>query len=652
MQRISVLIPSMSKTYDYDSEFSVQTGDFIKVPFGRKEVIGIVWDDVLDKTLDENRIKKVIGKENLLPLSLKMISFIKWVSWYTLAPVGGILKMALLPDLMKKSRVFPKYNLPDPDYKKLDFSVLQSKAIRILEEGLNKGFQVILLDGVTGSGKTEVYFETMAQVLRGSGQILVLLPEIALTTAWLKRFEDRFGVMPSVWHSSLTPKQRRDTWHGVQLGKIRVVVGARSSLFLPFKDLKLIIVDEEHDSSFKQEEGIVYHARDMAIVRAKFEEALIILSSATPSVETHCNALSGKYKVVELPNRFSKAQLPKITLIDMRHKDKKEQKYISAELLTEIQKALEAKEQVFLFINRRGYAPLVLCHACGHKIACPNCSVYLTQHKSAQRMVCHHCGYTRVVPKVCPSCQAESTFVAYGIGSERIFEEVEQAFPDHRIALVNSDTMSKPQLLEDFLHKMENGEIDIVIGTQILAKGHHFPNLTCVGVIDADMTLQSGDLRASERTFQLLHQVMGRSGRGKKEGRAFLQTYEPDNLILQALQKNDRACFLSTEVQTRQMLNMPPFGKLASILVSGKNELRTQEIAQMIVKKGPFIQGIDILGPTLAPLSRIKRKYRWRILVKAELRINLQNILHQWLKNIHIPSSINMKVDIDPYNFS
>lgn len=652
MQRISVLLPNMPKSYDYDSDISVQVGDFVKVPFGRREVIGVVWDDVLDDGLDSCKVKKVLSKEDILPLSRKMISFIKWVAWYTLTPQGNILKMVMLSDLTTKSRTQPVYEEPNPEHKKLDFSLVQQEAIHSLAEELNKGFSVVLLDGVTGSGKTEVYFETMSQVLRKGGQILVLLPEIALTTAWLNRFKERFGVMPSVWHSSLTAKQRRHTWQGVSQGEIKVVVGARSSLFLPFKNLKLMIVDEEHDSSFKQEEGVLYHARDMAIVRAKFEEALIILSSATPSVETHCNGLNGKYKVVNLPNRFSSAQLPDIRLIDMRSCDKKDQRYISGELLTEIKKALEEKEQVFLFINRRGYAPLVLCHACGHKVKCPNCSVYLTQHKSVQKMVCHHCGYTRVIPKICPACQSEGTFIAYGVGSERIYEEIEKAFPEYRTALVNSDTMTNQRALEDFLQKMENGDIDIVIGTQILAKGHHFPNLTCVGVIDADMTLQSGDLRASERTFQLLHQVMGRSGRGKKEGRAFLQTYEPDNLILQALQKNDRGYFLSTEVQTRQMLNMPPFGKLASILVSGKNDLKVQEIAQMIVRKGPFIKGIDILGPTLAPLGRIKRKYRWRILVKAELGINLQNILNQWFGLIKVPSSISVKVDIDPYNFS
>jgi len=648
MKRITVLLPTALVPYDYQTDLDVHFTDVVEVPFGRDVRQGVVWNTPPDETIPEQKIKTVLTKESW-GLPEKLCRFIEWVADYTLAPVGAVLKMALISDLKQGDKgIFPK---PNPDFSQRDFSPEQQGAVHTLTT-LPKGFQTVLLDGITGSGKTEVYFEAIAKVLRTGGQALVLLPEIALTTAGLHRFKERFGVLPAVWHSGLTPKKRRQTWQGVLNGDISVVVGARSALFLPFQNLKLIVVDEEHDGAFKQEDGVLYNARDMAVVRGKIEGCSVILSSATPSVETYCNATGGKYRHVELTRRFQAASLPDVQIADMRYKGTKDQHIISEDLKKALEETLERGEQALLFINRRGYAPIVLCHACGEKIKCPHCSVYLTAHKQKGKMMCHYCGYTRPIPPKCPHCGEEQTLIPYGFGSERVAEEVQKLFPEARVELVNSDTMTTGKMFQDFAEKMRAGEVDIVIGTQLLAKGHHFPNLTLVGVIDADMTLQSGDLRASERTFQMLHQVMGRSGRGEKTGRAILQTYTPENLVIQALKENDRTHFLQTEVQTRKMLNMPPFGKLAGILVSGKSEAKTAEVARALVACAPMVKEVEVLGPTPAPLSRLKNKYRWRILVKSPRNAPLQPLIKKWLGQIKIPSSIQVKVDIDPYNFS
>ncbi len=652
MQRLSVLFPAPLGCYDYLSNIPLNAGQFVIAPFGRKKCIGVVWNTPPDELYPESKMKKIESVlEEIAPLPLKSIDFINWVAGYTLTPVGAVLKMALYNDIEKESKKPITFQQPYPRFTSLTFSAAQQNAINELTDITNDGFTVSLLDGVTGSGKTEVYFEIIAQALEKGGQVLVLLPEITLTSAWLSRFEKRFGVAPAVWHSNITPKQRRDTWRAILSGEARVVVGARSALFLPYLNLNLIVVDEEHDSSFKQEDGVLYHARDMAIVRAKIGNIPIVLASATPSVETYCNVVNGKFYHIVLPERFAGAMMPDIVLSDMRQKEKGSVRFISSLLAQQLANRLAAKEQSLLFLNRRGYAPLMLCRACGERLQCPHCSAWLVEHKQKKCLQCHHCGYTRAVPKKCPACEQEESFVSCGPGVERIHEEASALFPEARIEMITSDTLNNPKQFLHIIERMNNNDIDILIGTQILAKGHHFGNLTLVGIIDADMGLSGGDLRAGERTFQLLQQVMGRAGREQKKGMAVIQTYAPDNMIIQALKTNNRDMFLKEEVSSRQLLKMPPFGKLAAFIISGKKQEIVAQCATEIAKKAPFTKDIEVLGPVPAPLALLRGKYRYRILVKATKETKLQLIIRKWLAQVNLPTSVDLRVDIDPYSF-
>ncbi len=651
MQQISVLFPTPLGCYDYLSDIPLQVGTFVVAPFGRKKLTGVVWDKEPNTHVEKSKIKSIIEVLPFQPLPYETVQFVNWVSLYTLAPLGAVLKMALLTEFDKQSKKPLTFQKPDPKHLTLTFSAAQKNAVQIMTEQLEKGFSVSLLDGVTGSGKTEVYFEALAKALEKDGQILVLLPEITLTTAWLERFEKRFGVKPALWHSGITQKQRRDTWNAILKGEAKVIVGARSALFLPYQKLNLIIVDEEHDSSFKQEDGVLYQARDMAVVRAKIAKCPIVLASATPSIESYCNVIAGKYIHIELPERFAGAFMPDIRLVDMRQKEKGPIRFISSDLQLLIRENLLKKEQTLLFLNRRGYAPLLLCRSCGERIKCPHCTAWLVEHRKKNILQCHHCGYVMRIPKKCPSCEQDETLVSCGPGVERIYEEAHQLFPEARMTMVTSDTLNNPKEFETLLQKIKNNEIDILIGTQILAKGHHFSNLTLVGVIDADMGLSGGDLRAGERTFQLLHQVTGRAGREQKKGIAVLQTYVPDNLVIQSLQKNDKNTFIQEEIATRQILSMPPFGQLAAIILSGKNEQLVVDVAKKIVATAPFLEGLDVLGPTPAPLALLRGKFRYRLLIKSNKDIKLQNILNIWLKKVPLNSSVSVRIDINPYSF-
>lgn len=651
MQRLSVLFPTPLGCYDYKSELSLTHGQFVKAPFGQKTIVGVVWNQDPNFSIPENKIKEISDIVDIPALPQQTIQFVNWVSKYTLSPVGMVLKMALIPDPEKISKKPISFLEPNPNPTDISFSADQQAAIQSLNAKINNGFSVSLLDGVTGSGKTEVYFESIAEALKHSGQVLVLLPEITLTNSWLNRFEKRFGVKPAVWHSAITQKQRRDTWRAVLKGEARVIVGARSALFLPYQKLNLIIVDEEHDASYKQEDGILYQARDMAIVRAKLAECPIILASATPSVETYCNVLSGKYDHISLPERFSGATFPDIRIVDMRQRTKGEISFISKELKETLSEKLKDKEQSLLFINRRGYAPLVLCRACGERLQCPHCSAWLVEHRQKKNLQCHHCGYTRKIPTECPACHEKDSLISCGPGVERIFEETVRLFPNAKCEMVTSDTLANPSVFSELSQRMIDGEIDILIGTQILAKGHNFPNLTLVGVIDADMGLAGGDLRASERTFQLLHQVMGRAGRDQKKGMAILQSYNPENLIIQALQANDRTRFMNEEIASRQLLKMPPFGRLAAIIVSGKNQNLTYQTALQLAKTAPFLKEVSVLGPVAAPLAILRGKYRFRLLIKTPKDFKLQNMLKSWLEQNQFPRSVDVRLDIDPYSF-
>ena len=519
---------------------------------------------------------------------------------------------------------------------------------RHVEEG---GFKAALLDGVTGAGKTEVYFEAVAEALRKNQQVLILLPEIALSNAFLDRFKSRFGCAPALWHSHLTPAQRRVGWRGVAEGHTKVVVGARSALFLPYADLGLIIVDEEHDPAYKQEEGVIYHARDMAVVRASIGKIPIVLVSATPSLETVHNAWSGRYEHLHLPDRFGGAKLPDIDIIDMRADKPERQHFISPPLKNKMVETLERGEQVLLFLNRRGYAPLTLCRSCGHRLECPRCTAWLVEHKNAAKLQCHHCGYHAKTPNACTECADVDSFAACGPGVERIHEEVRGYFPEARTMVLASDTAEDNETLRKMLGDIREGCIDIIIGTQIIAKGHHFPNITLVGVIDADLGLQGGELRGAERTYQLLHQVAGRAGREEKKGHVYLQTFMPEHRIMKALADGARDHFLDVEAHERQQARMPPYSRLAGVIIAGRDEYEAITVAQELGKTAPHGEGVQTLGPAPAPFARLRGKYRYRLLVRAEKQVNIQKIIAEWLDKVKVPSKVRVTVDIDPQSF-
>jgi primosomal protein N' (replication factor Y) len=513
------------------------------------------------------------------------------------------------------------------------------------------GFAAVLLDGVTGSGKTEVYFEAVAEALAGNRQALILLPEIALTSQFLDRFEARFGCRPAEWHSELGSRERTRVWRGVAEGRARVVVGARSALFLPFAELGLIVVDEEHEAAFKQEDGVSYHARDMAVVRASLGQFPVILSSATPSLETIVNVEQGRYERVALPQRHGVAKLPSIEAIDMRSDTPERGRWLAPKLVAEIATALAAGEQAMLFLNRRGYAPLTLCRTCGHRIECPQCSSWLVEHRFRRELVCHHCGYAAPVPRACPSCGALDTLVACGPGVERIAEEVAELFPEARAAVLSSDNLRGPQSHETAFRAIEAREIDIVIGTQVVAKGHHFPWLTIVGVVDADLGLENGDLRAAERTFQLLQQVAGRAGRAERPGRVFLQTYMPEHTVMRALVSGDRDAFLKREAEARERVKLPPFGRLAGVVVSSADANLALKWARELARAAPRADDVSVLGPAPAPLALLRGRTRLRLLVKTTRAVNIQAYMQAWLGGLKVPGAVRVSVDIDPYSF-
>ena len=561
---------------------------------------------------------------------------------------AGVLRPVLIED--KK-----EFEKPNAAYKKVNLTDEQKEAAVQLVGEIGNGFNVTLLDGVTGSGKTEVYFEAVARALELGQQVLILVPEIGLTSQWLGRFERRFGVKPAKWHSALGNRERIDTWKAVIEGRAKVLVGARSALFLPYQNLGLIVVDESHDQSFKQEDAVNYQGRDMAIVRAKYEQIPIILSTATPDLETVVNVEEGKYDIVELKSRFAAAVLPEIKIIDLKQ-DKPVRgswgvSWLAPTLANALKENLERQEQSMLFLNRRGYAPLVICRDCGHRIQCPNCTAWLTEHRRVGNLVCHHCGYVTPIPKECPECHSETGLTACGPGVERVAEEVKFRFPTARVKILSSDITTNFAEVSQVIHEMEEGNVDILIGTQILAKGHHFPSLTLVGIVDADLGLMGSDLRASERTFQLLSQVAGRAGRGEKKGTVYLQTLYPENAVLQALVENNREKFLALEKKTRRLLKMPPFGKLAAVIVSGPNQEEPEKTALWLGQTAPNNEFVSTLGPAPAPIFMLRNKFRYRLLLKTAKNIRIQDVLRDWLKRIKIPGRVRVEVDIDPYSF-
>jgi primosomal protein N' (replication factor Y) len=541
--------------------------------------------------------------------------------------------------------------VPDPDYAPPALNDDQRTAAASLVSSIGKGFDPVLLDGVTGSGKTEVYFEAIAECLRQGKQALVLLPEIALTEPFLKRFEARFGCAPVAWHSDLRSSQRRRNWRGIASGEARVTVGARSALFLPYPNLGLIVVDEAHEPSFKQEDGVQYHARDTAVMRGRFEDIPVILSSATPPIESRHMVELGRYREVTLPQRLAGASLPEIRAIDLTEDPPPRGRWLAPQLVAELEANLGRGEQSLLFLNRRGFAPLTLCRHCGHRFQCPNCTAWMVEHRLMHRLACHHCGHVMPPPRACPECGEEDTLVPCGPGVERIADEVAELFPEARTTIVTSDTIWSPLRAAEFVGAMEAGAIDVVIGTQLVTKGYHFPNLTLVGVVDADLGLAGGDLRAAERSFQQIQQVAGRAGRGDKPGRVFVQTHDPQAPVIAALVSGNAPGFYAAETQARREAAMPPFGRLAAIVVSAEDASEAEGVARRIGQAAPRVEGMAVFGPAPAPLAMLRGRHRQRLLVHARRSLDVQDVIRDWLAEIDWHSRVRVGVDVDPYSF-
>ncbi|HEX8213857.1 MAG TPA: primosomal protein N' [Allosphingosinicella sp.] len=663
----------------------------------------------------DNRLRPLLQAYDLPPLGEPLRRLIEWTADYYLSPIAAVLRMALasssaldgartvteyratglVPERLTPQRaqalerigerqglvrelalaagvsdgvirglvkadaiqavevaIDDPYPAPDPGHAPPQLEEAQADAAQEFVGAVRKAaFAPFLLDGVTGSGKTEVYFEAVAEAVRQGKQTLVLLPEIALTEPFLKRFTARFGCEPVAWHSGLRQSQRRRAWRAIATGDAKVVVGARSALFLPYRKLGLIVVDEAHETSFKQEEGVQYHARDVAVMRAKLEQVPVILASATPAIESRQMAEIGVYKEVRLPDRYGAAEMPDISAIDLIQDPPPRGRWLAPTLVQEIAANLEAGEQTLLFLNRRGYAPLTLCRACGHRFQCPNCTAWMVEHRLVSRLACHHCGHMMPPPRACPECKEEDSLVPCGPGVERIADEVKALFPDARTAIVTSDTIWSPAKAAEFVGRMEGGQIDIVIGTQLVTKGYHFPNLTLVGVVDADLGLSGGDLRAAERSFQQIMQVSGRAGRGEKPGRVLVQTHEPAAPVISALVSGDAEGFYQAETQARREAAMPPFGRLAGIIISSEDLGEATETARAIGRSAPRVENMAVFGPAPAPLAMLRGRHRQRLLVHAARSLDVQDVIREWLGKLQWPRGVRVAVDVDPYSF-
>ena len=718
---VDILVPvALDQAYSYrvPAGLDLAPGDVVAVPLGAREALGVVWaDNPNPNPRLHNRLKDVDEKLDVPPLKPELRSFVDWVSSYTLASRGMVLRMALRmgehlgpgrervgvrlagppPQRMTAARarvlqlfadsltrgkgdaareagvsagvidglidegtletvVLPPEKLvepPDPDFRKPDFSLGQLAAADALRLTVTQGgYTVTLLDGVTGSGKTEVYFEAVAENIRRRQQTLILMPEIALTVQFLDRFSARFGTRPAEWHSQLSPRTRQRTWAAVAANEAPVVVGARSALFLPYADLGLIIVDEEHDPAYKQEEGAHYHARDMAVVRGSIAKIPMILASATPSVESEVNARRGRYRHLHLPERFGGASLPLVEAIDLRREGPPRGRFIAPRLAEAVQITLTKREQALLFLNRRGYAPLTLCRACGFRLQCPNCDAWLVDHRFRKRLVCHHCGFSMPPPAECPNCHATESFAAVGPGVERLEQEAAELFPDARILVLSSDLVESVERLRQELDDVAAGRFDLVIGTQLVAKGHHFPRLNLVGIVDADLGLGNGDPRAAERTFQLLHQVVGRAGREEGRGVGYLQTHQPEHPVMRALISGDREAFYKSEIEQRERTGYPPFGRLASLVVSAGDRHAAEGFGRVLVSHAPKDEHVRILGPAEAPIAVVRGRHRFRLLVKSPRSFDLSAYLREWLSRTPKPKgNVRLEVDVDPMSF-
>ena len=718
---VDILVPvALDQTYSYRVPVGLDLapGDLVAVPLGAREYMGVVWaDNPSPNPRLHNRLKDVDEKLDVPPLKPELRQFVDWVSAYTLASRGTVLRMALrmgehlgpgrervgvrlagpAPHRMTAARarvlklfadglmrskgeaaqeagvsagvidglvdegtletvVLPPEPIaspPDPDFRRPEFSLAQLAAADTLRTTVQQGgYTVTLLDGVTGSGKTEVYFEAVAENIRRKRQTLILMPEIALTAQFLQRFAERFGTRPAEWHSQVSPRKRARTWAAVAANEVSVVVGARSALFLPYADLGLVVVDEEHDPAYKQQDGAHYHARDMAVVRGSIAKIPVVLASATPSVESEVNARRGRYRHIHLPERFGGAQLPLIEPIDMRREGPPRGRFISPRLAEAVAVSLTRGEQALLFLNRRGYAPLTLCRACGFRLQCPNCDAWLVDHRFRRRLVCHHCGFAMPPPTECPNCHATDNFAAVGPGVERLEQEAAELFPQARILVLSSDLVESVERLRQELDDVAEGRFDLIIGTQLVAKGHHFPKLNLVGIVDADLGLGNGDPRAAERTFQLLHQVVGRAGRVEGRGVGFLQTHQPEHPVMRALISGDREAFYRNEIEQREHSGYPPFGRLAGLVVTANDRHTAEAYGRTLANAAPRNEDVRVLGPAEAPIAVVRGRHRFRLLVKSPRAFDLSTYLREWLANAPKPrGNVRLEVDVDPQSF-
>ena len=650
--KVPILLPNIfNHPFTYESDLNLKVGDYVIVPFGKSKITGVVWDEFEKKNNRNFKVKNVLKKLNVLPLKKTTIKFLNWFSEYNIVPKGMALKLVLL-----SSSAIEK--LPKDNYKKFE-SDIYSNSFKLSEEQKkslkkmnisNQKFRVHVLQGTTGSGKTMVYFEALKEIINKGFQGLILLPEIGLTGQFENKFLEFFGFTPAVWHSGISKKKKEIIWSGISNGDIKVIIGARSSLFLPFKKLGLIIVDEEHDQSYKQDEGVTYNARDMAISRASFENIPINLVTAVPSIETYENIKKGKYTISRLEQRYQNASLPNYEIINLNETKLEKQSWLSKKIIDRVNSHLAKNDQVLFFLNRRGFSPHVLCNKCFNSYSCPNCSINLVYHKNKNNLLCHYCGFKSSLKRTCVK-DGDCEFIFSGPGVERISEEVKKKFPLKKIEIFSSDTMNKKDSSEK-LEKIINNEVQILVGTQLISKGFHFPSLNCIVVVDIDLSLHGHDLRGAEKNLQLYHQLSGRAGRTGKPATVYFQTYNTNTKMILDLTNSNPDIFLDRELDIRRQNKLPPFQRFISLILTGENETKLEKEAfyfkNFIEKK---IEG-RVLGPVSAPIFRLKRKYRIRLLVRGSKSLKLQNSIAKIIPDFKFSSGIKLSVDVDPINFN
>ena len=647
-----ILLPNIfNYPFTYESNLDLKIGEYVSVPFGKNKLTGVVWDKLEENEQKKFKLKKVFKKLKVKPLKKTTINFLNWFSEYNIIPKGMALKLMLLSNNAIEDNIKNNFQVFESNIKNnsIKLSEDQKKSLKEMVI-LNNKFRVHVLQGTTGSGKTFVYFEALKSIIKKGFQGLILLPEIGLTGQFEQKFVEYFGFNPAVWHSGISKKKKEIIWNGISNGKIQVIIGARSSLFLPFKKLGIIIVDEEHDQSFKQDEGITYNARDMAIARASFENIPINLITAVPSVETYENIKKGKYGLSRLNQRYQNASLPNYEIINLNNSKLEKQSWLSNEIIKKVNSHLEKKDQVLFFLNRRGFSPHVLCNKCYTSFSCPNCSINLVYHKNKGNLLCHYCGYKSHLKRDC-SKEGNCEFIFSGPGVERISDEVKRKFPDKKIEIFSSDTMNKKDSM-DKLDKIIKNETNILVGTQLISKGFHFPSLNCIVVVDIDLSSQGHDLRGAEKNLQLYHQLSGRAGRTGKPAMVYFQTYNHDTKVIDDITNKNPDIFLERELEIRKKNKLPPFQRFISLILTGENEhkLETEALGfkNFIETK---IEG-RVLGPVNAPIFRLKRKFRVRLLIRGIKSMKVQNSIAKIIPNYKFASGIKLSVDVDPINFN